>query len=68
MIIEIPKPSTCLTANERRVLDLKKLGYTDRQVADELKMTLGNGSRLDNTRTQSVFEAISEIRRKGYKI
>lgn len=69
MVISIPTPSNTLTANEKRVLALKKQGYTDEQISHALHMSLGRGGfKSANIYTQTVFEAVSEIRRKGYKI
>lgn len=69
MIVSIPVPSNALTINERRVLELKRKGYTDEQVSSKLRMSLGkNGFKPANVYTQTVFEAVSEIRRKGYEI
>lgn len=69
MVVEIPQPSDALTVNEKRVLTLKRQGYTDEQISSKLRMSLGkNGFKPANVYTQTVFEAVSEIRRKGYEI
>lgn len=69
MIVSIPAPSNALTINERRVFELKRKGYSDEEISHKLRMSLGrNGFKPANVYTQTVFEAVSEIRRKGYKI